>query len=35
MSPQLVGYPGKDVQFDAAVQFIKKQMALVGSVGNK
>jgi carboxyl-terminal processing protease len=35
MSPQLVGYPGKDVQFDAAVQFIKKQIALVSSVGTK
>ncbi len=35
MSPQLVGYPGKDVQFDAAVQFIKKQIALVSRVGTK
>lgn len=28
MNPQLVGYPGKDVQFNAAVQFIKQQIAL-------
>ncbi len=35
MNPQLVGFPGKDVQFDAAVQFIKKQIALVGTVGTK
>jgi carboxyl-terminal processing protease len=28
MNPQLVGFPGKDVQFNAAVAFIKKQIAL-------
>ncbi|HKW45652.1 MAG TPA: S41 family peptidase [Candidatus Eremiobacteraceae bacterium] len=28
MNPQLVGFPGKDVQFNAAVQFIKQQFAL-------
>jgi carboxyl-terminal processing protease len=28
MNPQLVGFPGKDVQFNAAVQFIKQQIAL-------
>jgi carboxyl-terminal processing protease len=34
MNPQLVGFPGKDVQFTAAVQFIKQQIAL-NSAGTK
>lgn len=35
MNPQLVGYPGKDVQFNAAVQFIKQQIALNNTTRTK
>jgi carboxyl-terminal processing protease len=35
MNPQLVGFPGKDIQFNAAVQFIKQQIALNATTGTR